>query len=347
MRCRAKRSGLFVGLSIAALTVAGCSSSNNNASSSPGSVALPTLTVALPTLTATHIVEAVAEQLGYFKAAGVNVKIVAGGANIVTLVTSGQADLGEIGMPSPLLPAAGGKQTSVVFGSNGGGFSAQLAAQPGVASVSQCKQVATTGVGTSAYNWTVYYKKALNLNYNIITQATETDAVSLVVSKQADCVDASSSGLASAVSSGRVKLLLSPQDPATLPANFPTSITEGTIFGMTSNLNAKATAVVAYMKARLKAVAYIKATSPDQVAKVVLKQPGFNTVTEAVMAEGIKAADPYLAPDDGAISEADWSTELSWIANGGTALAGGATASTWTFSNRVNPTYVNQAESDR
>ncbi|WP_344419821.1 ABC transporter substrate-binding protein [Pseudonocardia ailaonensis] len=320
-----------------ALVTAACGSGTESAGES-----LPPLTVALSALDASQAEGAVAEAKGYFKEVGLSVKFVNSGSNVVAAVVSGQADIGAIGLPGPMLPAAQGKSTTILAEKSNGAALAQVAGRPGVTDVQQCKTVSTTGVGTGSYGLTKYFEKSFNTTWTIKTLSSGTDAVNLMATGQADCTVLPSSILAPALSSGKGTLLVDGATRKGLPAGFPTNLPSSVVFGLTDNLGQKKAAVTAFLTAYVRAVETMN-SSPDDAAKAIITVPGWNTQSVGDVVTSLKAQQPARWPNRGVISEGDWQPLLSFIEASGVALDGGATAPTWSFGKRVDMSYLDAA----
>ncbi|GAA1559640.1 ABC transporter substrate-binding protein [Kribbella lupini] len=334
-----RRSVVVVAVASLAISLgaAGCGSGDDGAGG--GSTAL---TVALSGLDASQAEGAVAEAKGYFKEAGLEVEFVNSGSNVVSAVVSGQADIGSVGLPGPMLPAGDGKNTSIIAAKAAGGSAAHVAAKPGVSGIKECKSVATAGVGTVSYGWTKYYEKAFGLGWSIKAVSSATDAVNLMVTGQVDCSVLPSSSLAPVIKDGKAVMLVSPTTKAGLPADFPTDIVGAVLFGLPDNLKKKKEAVVAFLAAWNKAVTFMGET-PEQASEAIRTVPGWDTLSAANVRSALDAGKPFRWPNQGKINAASWPGQLEWFVNGGTALKGGTTAEVWSFDRRVDMSYLDQA----
>jgi ABC-type nitrate/sulfonate/bicarbonate transport system substrate-binding protein len=311
----------------------------------PASSAQPadSLTVSVPSNTPVQGVVAVGLSQGYFRAEHIDLRVVMSGSSVVTTVVSGQADLGQIGMPGPMLPAADGKETSIVYATSGGGAGAYFAAIPGVTQPAQCKKVVSTGVGTSTYAWAAYYKKAFGASYEIIPQSQQAASIALLTSGQADCSVNGPSFFAPLLDSGKVHFIVNPTVASTLPKGYPAGLLEGATFGLKLTLQAKREVIVRYLRAQQKAVEDMMKLPDAQLAKLIVKQDGWDTVPVAEMAAQVKAVRPHISQGHGYIAASLWPAELDWLTSGGVTLKGGASDPVWSYVNRVDMSYYEAA----
>jgi ABC-type nitrate/sulfonate/bicarbonate transport system substrate-binding protein len=336
----------FVAICALALGVTSCSSSgssNANNSGSSTQAAKLSITLAVPEESANFPQYAIATQLGYFKDAGVSVNVIAVGANTVATVVGGQADLGVIGLPGPMLPSAQGKSTSLIYAATGGGVSAFVAGQPGKTSISSCRRVATDGVGTSSYQYTKYFEKVFHANWKITTVTDAGSFVALLASKQVDCAVGTKGNFAAQLQSGQMSTIIDPGVPSTLPAGFDRDLPAGVLFGVTDNLKAKRKAVIAFLAAWIRATNFLKNSSAAAAAAVTIKEAGWNTTSMADMTTQLQANRPFWAINGGQIDASSWPDALQLIVDGGTTLQGGTDNSLWSYDQRVDMSYYKAA----
>jgi ABC-type nitrate/sulfonate/bicarbonate transport system substrate-binding protein len=138
-----------------ATTAAACSSSSKGGGGD-------TLTVAAGGITDSNAALYVALEKGYYADEHVKVSIKQAAGNASTLVVGGQADLGQLGTSAALTPIKDGKQTSVVFAVSGSPL-AYIVGNPKIGSVTDCKKVTTTYVGSGPYSEVSLYEKAFGV----------------------------------------------------------------------------------------------------------------------------------------------------------------------------------------
>jgi ABC-type nitrate/sulfonate/bicarbonate transport system substrate-binding protein len=343
---RKKRFAVMLSGVIGLSVVAACSSGGSGQSSA-SSPKLVTLKIALSEST-TVDPNPYALEKGYFKAAGLNVELLPiSNATIVSQVVSGRADLGTIGIPGPLLPAAQGQDPVVVAVLDGGGSAGFLAARPGISSPKDCKTVATFAAGTSIAAWTAYYQNTYKSNFQPVIISSTPAEVAALSSGKVDCAVGLGNAFAPLVAAGKAHLLIDPTKSSTLPPGFPSGIVEGTYFGLKSNLESKRAAIVKYFQVLVKTLDEMKKTPASQVAAVVHKQPNYQAATEQELAASYsQVTEPTIGdlPNNGYIPASIWPTELKWVANGGTSLQGGASNPLWSYSQRVDMSYLKAAD---
>jgi hypothetical protein len=124
-----------------ALMVAGCGGDDSETAATAGKPAgVETITIAVSNDTPVFAQPFIAQALGYFEQAGVNVKLLDNtGSNTLNFVAAGQADLGMIAAGTPLLMAEQGKDSQIIYSPQGGAAGGMLVGGKDAASVAAIK----------------------------------------------------------------------------------------------------------------------------------------------------------------------------------------------------------------
>ncbi|TAK71118.1 MAG: ABC transporter substrate-binding protein [Actinomycetota bacterium] len=315
-------------------------------SSSSSSAAPPEkLTVALGAVAVTLSPVWLAQQLGYFKDAGVDVTISNAGGQVATSVASGQADVAMLGLPGALAVANQGRATSVigwVLGKRGSGFTV---GRPGINSITDCKTLATLPPGTSIYAWGEIYKSAFGATYQHVTFGDPPTVVANVVSGNVDCALTSYDQFYAGIKAGKLHLIVDPRDEASLPAQIrSTDFMDASLWGATDTLKSKREAVTRFMVGFKRALAYIKSATPEQIADTLLQNNDWKTFPREDLVALAAANKPLLGgPEAGYISEKNWQGALQVAKLGGLAYVDPASPK-WSYQTLVDMSYFDAAK---
>ncbi|TAK71117.1 MAG: ABC transporter substrate-binding protein [Actinomycetota bacterium] len=286
----------------------------------------------------------IAQQAGYFKDAGVDTTITVAGGQVSTSVTSGQSDIGNLGLPGALTVANQGRPTSVILwelGKRGSGFAV---ARPGINSITDCKTLATQPPGFGVYAWGEVYKTAFGATYQHVTFGDPPTVASNVTAGNVDCAISTYDQFYSAIKAGKLHLIVDPRDEASLPAQVKsTDFLDATFWGMTDSLKNKREAVTRFVAGMKKAFAYIKTATPEQVADLLLTSNDWKTYTREDLVALLTAALPLMGPNGGAITEKDWTAALEVAKLGGLSFVDPA-APKWSYQSMVDMSYFDAAK---
>jgi NMT1/THI5 like len=286
---------------------------------------------------------------GYTKAQGLDVTIKnVGSANVLNLVVAGQADIGETGLATALVPVNQGKDTKIILGLTGHGASAFVsAAKPGITSITQCTRVSSTVQGTAGYTWAALYKYLFKSKYTIVPLSDSTTLLPSILSGSSDCAVSGYPSVAAAVDAGKVHLLIDPAHPATLPARVKPSFNaaaEVGLFGLTSTLKSKRADIVKLLKAINNAYKALLATStPAQLASLLRQHPDYAALSQDALTTQIAQADFAQYPAKGYLFQDTWKAEFGWLVNGLPFTLPNLKDPIWSYKNRVDMTYYDTA----
>lgn len=320
------RKGAMALLTVAALALAGCTSSPpaetpETPSSGPESPANLSLTVGTIFASTDYANIYSAAALGYYEDAGVDVTIQEVGANYLNLLTSGALDLAGSGTGASLAPVSNGMQTTIVYNTVGAGEGATLAvlADSPYRTVADLagKRVAVIGSGGAAYGWgNIYSSIAENeVGQAIEVISTTTPAIQLngVLSGQFEALVTTGGFIASLVEDGTLRLIADPTTPrfkTIVGDDLANEYPEFALYGMKDNLDEKREAVERFLAAITRADNYLKLASAEDIAKTLASHPSFQGQTVDGLTYGALETKPFYAPTNGFITSETWAQAL-------------------------------------
>ncbi len=327
MKGREMQRAVVVVVSIAALAaIAGCGGddSTDSGSSSVGDSggSKPTLKVALPTAGADSL-NYVADSEGFFADEGVDVEIIGNtGANLATMVASGQADIGVFGAGSPLLTAAQGKPSSIIYALTGGGQGGSIVGPPETKTLADLQaksgdcRIGSFPPGSSAYGYANLYKQTADLDCDIVPLPDVASQIGALSAGRVDALVGAYPNFASTIDEGKATLLMDSRDPAQRQKYIGRDFVEVVLYGDKANLQSKGDALVPYLKALKKAADYIGDQDPAEVAAEIKDQPALAETTQDQVESDVASLSvyQYLGSDDGFITEPQWDFALTRIA---------------------------------
>jgi ABC-type nitrate/sulfonate/bicarbonate transport system substrate-binding protein len=285
----------------------------------------------------------VAKNQGFFAAEGLNVTLTLNSSStVIPAIVSGQADLGALGPSNALTPVKDGKETTIFMGQVGNGIAGFIVGGPKISNVTQCNKAGTHPVGTSVYAWAALYKKLFNTNYSIANFPDGPTVIAAVVSGQQDCGVVTASAATTAVAAGKVKMLFDPRVVGSRPAGFPQGLVESVFWGLTSTLKEKRSAIVKFVRAIIRANAFIKSSRPSDVATILRKDSAWQSFTQDQLTSIVATDVPFFAPDEGYISSSTWSVVLNFLQSGGYTFID-PSSPTWSYAKRVDMSYFTAA----
>lgn len=314
-----------VAVLLAACGGSGAQSPSSSASQSPAGP-LQTLNIAYPANNAFTMETYVGVAKGFFKDNGVDVQITDGlGSNAAALVVSGQYDLTVLGTTAPLLTAAQGKPTSSIRAVLGGGNGGSLLVNPTKFTSLQALEaapsctLATFPPGTSAYGFAVELKNKLNLHCSLSLLATAPLQAAAVDNGSADGIVGSKPNFDSAIAAGKLKVLIDTSNSQQRQQYYGAPYIETTEWGLTSNLQAKRSAIVDYLKGIKQSDAYLKTRSNAQIAQILVQFPAFQSVPLGELTSQVQypRVQLGLGSSGGYITQAEWQTTLNALTTWG------------------------------
>lgn len=295
---------------VVAATASACSStaSTGTSASAPTSSATSgasgaaqtyNLTLALPATIVDFSVPYLAQYEGIFKKYGLNVNILNNaGADTLTDVISGQADIAQYSMASALVAASEGKPTTMVYGTERDPGTA-LITGPSISSIAQLQSVknctiATLSAPSQAYSYAVTYEKKLNLNCHIVASNEPNLQLGGLKSGSYTAVVAVYQTGVLGVSQGD-HMLIDPTNKAQRAKYGEPNYLSNAVFGVTSTLQAKKPAIVRYIQAYGDAIKLFDGSSNAQVAAMLKKANSvFAAEPTTELEQQIAALRPYV-----------------------------------------------------
>lgn len=256
----------------------------------------------------------IAKQKGYFDAAGVDVKLLTNtGANTLTFLTSGQADLVMIGATVALVLPPKGLSTSIVYGFLHGGEAGNV----GLSGSSTAKtimklsgkRVGTQGTGTASWGWaSIYSDYVKNHGGQPFTIVPLPNLPSLLGSLQSGNIQAAV-GAPSWFPKPNFKLLINgAKPPKALVPLYGKGAVEAGIFGLTDKLKDKRPALVAFVKAVHRADLWLRTQKSGNIANVLHQLPEFATQEVSAITQAVAVERGFWA--GGYISKGGWKRSL-------------------------------------
>jgi ABC-type nitrate/sulfonate/bicarbonate transport system substrate-binding protein len=269
------------------------------------------ITIAVTSLTAGNAVTYIALAEGFFKEANVEVKTLdAAGPNLLNLVVSGQADLGQGSMTNALTATLQDKPMKVLFqyqGNAAGGF---LAAKNEYTSLSQIKRVGAGGPGTSIFGYCNFFKAAAKATWECVPMESYTVRKAAFLSGQIDGVMDTYAQLYDMVEKGQAKPMIDVRKPEVRRLYMKEDTGDAGIWGLTETLEKKREAVTRFMTAIGKAVTWIDTHTDLEVGQSLKKLKTYEALTVENLAGQEKNYREVNHPNKGYITEAAWRVDL-------------------------------------
>ena len=267
--------------------------------------------IAVTSLTAGNAVTYIAIAEGFFKEANVEVTTIdAAGPNLLNLVVSGQADLGQGSMTNALTATLQDKPMKVLFqyqGNAAGGF---LAAKNEYTSLSQIKRVGAGGPGTSIFGYCNFFKAAAKATWECVPMESYTVRKAAFLSGQIDAVMDTYAQLFDMVEKGQAKAMIDVRKPEVRRLYMKEDTGDAGIWGLTETLEKKREAVTRFMTGIGKAVAWMDSHTDMEIALSLKKVKTFDALTAENLAGQEKNYREVNHPNKGYITEAAWGVDL-------------------------------------
>ncbi|MGY2876154.1 NitT/TauT family transport system substrate-binding protein [Marmoricola sp. URHA0025 HA25] len=287
----------------------------------------------------------VAQERGYFKDEGVNVKLIDNaGANAVPMLASGQADLAFSGVAAAL--ALGQQKPAKVVLSMLGGFSAAaIVGRNDIHGVTDLKgkKLGTPGTGTTSDAYAHIYNKRLHLGADIVPFTTPVALVAAVKSGQVDAGLGTASLYADVIASSDAHVILQAGDPDMAKVLGSVKYPEGVLFGLSDKIDKKADDVVKVIAALERASADMKSQEPSVTAATISKTSVYHATPVDVLAKNLSYDVNFILPNDGNITEDDWKVALDQFKDGGV-LKGSTIPDSISYANLIDMSYFEKAQ---
>ena len=334
---------LAVALALAALTGSLSACGGSGSASSGGKDEPITIAVAAGATAFSTIY--VAQERGYFKDEGVDVKLIDNaGANAVPMLASGQADLAFSGVAAALALGQQ-KPTKVVLSMLGGFSAAALVGGPDIHSIKDLKgkKIGTPGTGTTSDAYAHIYDKRLHLGVDIVPFTTPVALVAAVKSGQVDAGVGTASLYADVIASGDAHVVLQAGDPEMADVLGTVKYPEGALFGLADVVDKKADDVVKVIAAIERASAEMKSQDPSVTAATISKTSLYHNTPVDVLTRNLAYDVNFILPNGGNITESDWKVALDQFKDGGV-LKGATIPDSVSFANLIDMTAFEKAQ---
>jgi NitT/TauT family transport system substrate-binding protein len=286
----------------------------------------------------------IAQSEGYFASEGLNVTVKQSGSNTLNLVVGGQADVGMIGATAALFPVKSGKDTSLIFANDtSASFAYAATGKPGISSLGQCKRVAAGATGTSTYAMAALLKQSLKASFTIVPFTTPDATMATALSGRTDCIVSNLSLLKPSVDSGRLRLIVDPSKPSTVPPGVPATGPGIGVWGLKAHLAGRHDATVKLVTALGKAIQFIRDHDDAQVAAVLRRSVDFKAIPQAALASQVGVERKFLSGPNGRIPETDWAAYLQFAKMSLPDVD--PAAPKWSYRSRVDMSFLDAAAS--
>ena len=276
------------------IVTAGCGSSSSSggtssaASASKSPKSDPTITVSIGQYTAVQPALFLAQALGLYQKAGVNVKFELNGTNFATVVLAGRADVAISGPTAAVTSAFQGKDTAVLAevtrGTPNGVVVKSSSPYKSIMDLSGAT-VAGYAPGTSSYGAVSLISHYITSHGGkaLISKPTSSASGQFVDQVISGAVDASSEvpeGAAPYIKTGKARWLVAPNDPIMSKIMSPDMVGYS-VWTLRSNIASKRTAVVRFMAGLRLAYAWMQSHSIADVEAALSKVPGVQQYLQA------------------------------------------------------------------
>lgn len=355
LRRASLRKTIAAGASLIALSGAALGIVAAPAGASSSSSSEPSLTVA-DAVNATiygPIWTALAKNL--FQKYHVNVTVLSGTENsTAALVSSGKAQIGLWTPSFPLSMASQGQDTKIIFAMTGA-ILPDFVTQPSIKSIAQLQamkscRINTPQVGTVFYADAVALKKYFKLSCTIVPLTTATVQVPSVVAGEYQAADVSATAAVSAITEGKVHLLINPLHltAAQAKALHPNDNPDVIAFGESSALESHKVAVERFLQALIAGDNVISKESSKTLGTLTSTSPilqsdlGALTTTAASDSWAVEKPEIPTGPKIGFIDPAQWKAELKEMTTWGL-VNFSPTNPDYAYSKRIDMTYLSAA----
>lgn len=314
------RSGRLVAATAATCAVvllaAGCGGAPSSGAATGSAGGTPTIDVGVTLVAASTADLVVAQQLGYFKQAKVDVNIKVEGASVQTDAAAGRIDLALTGATAAFPPAAQGHPTQVVYAQlpNATAGSMLVAANSRYQTVMDLAGQKVAVLGHAAtYAAAVAYSKYIQSQGGkpldiVSARDSETQVSGLLAGQFAGFVGEADL-LANQVKAGKVRLLVdstSTQGRVIVPPD----IVGPVLWGLKANITAKKQAVTRFVAGLRRADTWIHSATTDQIVSTLAASPLLKGTSSADLALQVPYDLPLYSPTNGYISQAAWQASL-------------------------------------
>jgi ABC-type nitrate/sulfonate/bicarbonate transport system substrate-binding protein len=283
--------------------------------------ALPKLVITTAVVDTQFALPNVAQLLGSFTKAGVEVEIRDGVGSTAqtTLIVSGNADLGIVGTGGAILPTAQGKPTTIIRDNYGGGIAALITTRSS-SSIRQLTDLAGKTVGVNALNGSAYGTMSLLSDYvksrkgegfTLRALGTTPSLVAAVRSGQIDAGGGPLGFWGEGIKDGSLRIIFNAQRTADATilkraVGGGQYYSESTFWGLTDNIKAKRATIVKFLTGIARADIWMRTHTPQQLADLLQRVPAYRSVDREVLASSWAFVRHTLNPYDGYLTAPVW-----------------------------------------
>jgi NitT/TauT family transport system substrate-binding protein len=296
-------------------TLVACGGTPSNSS---GATSEEQLSIAVPGALAATSLAPYASAAGYFDELRLKVTMTFTTNNLIAgLITSGQAEVGQIGIGVPLSLSHQGKQTQVIYNTLGGGVGAVLAGKKSLSAPEDLKQMATCrigasgGQGTSSYGAASIYNQRLGTRCELVPLSDIPTELAALVTGRVDAAAFPYEAIAGAVDAGQVKVLIDTRDQAQRIKYLGQTYPEAVYFTTKTVATSKKEALARFVKGVDRAAKTITSQPDAQSADVLEKVSAYSSIPADKLAKSIGFSKTYFAPNKGYISQDNWKFALT------------------------------------
>lgn len=342
-------------IALVASACGGASGASDTGSGSSGKSGDYSLTVTTPNLDPGAAINVyLADDLGYFKDAGVKVTRINGVSTGVSLLTSGKTDLIAQGATAGFPVTKQGKPVVDIWNGIGGGALGSIAVST-KSSYSSIDDLSGKSVGTisttgSQFGFTNLYshkvQDAGGKAFKIVPFNDNATMINAVESGQVQAAGGSAALFNQAVRAGKLKLIADTTDQSQREALLGSSYTADTALeGIKANLENKKEAVIRFLQALGRANQYLQSHSLADVASVVEKDKIFATLPPGTVLQDITQQKPFFTPYGGQVSEDLWKSTLQLFSRWQIPTIGDvADDPEFSYANFVDMSYLDEAQ---
>ena len=337
-------------MSAGAVLLIPLASACGSTSSSPSSQSapMPSISVGIPAVSLSEGQIYLAQDLGYFRDAGVDVTITNLSATAITKLAAGQVDVIAYGGSADLPIIAQRRPVKVLYADVYGdpvGVMVESSAPYKTIEDLAGKKVAvigTTGVlaGTARAMSNYLQKKGLQ-PLQVVSVADASGETALLESGQVDAMFGAIDIAGTQITTNRFRFIYSPanQVPADIPGTGPVPTT--VMSALSTTIQSKPQAFARFFAAVAQAGKYLASTPPAEVAAVLAKDPAYSGYSQSTLEAFVKYYAPlYEASKMGLITPSLWQQTLNTYANYGLGLD--MTNPKFSYGNAVDMAPLNQ-----
>lgn len=286
-----------------------------------------------------------AEAKGYFDDAGVDLELIVGEAAQTSQLVSGQIDLFWSGPQGSLFGIINsGKTVHTIYGTDAGSNGYVVTSNDAVQTPADCTTMTTAPPGTVMHAYTRQMERIYDASWQLTQLTTIPAILANVVAGRSDCAMGNIAYYQSAIDDGKLRLIVDPGDPSTLPPNWPSFGVEAVVGGLPETLDRKRSTIETVLKAYNAALRDFRSTDSREIAETLLdSDPGWMAAGPAdAIATALEEFKQFLSPDNGFISEEVWATTVAFFTTGGLDFLGTDT-SRFDYENAVDMTFFESA----